>query len=58
MKSLWNPTIRGLFQKQLKDGIEKNSIKDGDTVDARWEKPKENIIEAAIESLGIRKIAL
>lgn len=56
VESLWNKSVRDLYQRRLKCKVENNPLEDGEDVDSSWEKLKRNINEAAVEALGTRKV--
>lgn len=56
IESLNNDSTRELYQNRLKQKIELNKIEPGDDVEGAWRKLKSNIITAAEEACGKRKV--
>ncbi|XP_057671201.1 craniofacial development protein 2-like [Diorhabda carinulata] len=56
IESMWDTTIKELYKNRLKGKIDKNPIEENDDINNSWKRLKENIIEAASESLGTRTI--
>lgn len=55
MEFLWYELTKQLYQARLKEKIERRQINEEDDVERSWEKIRQNIEEAAKESLGTRK---
>lgn len=54
IESLWDPSIKQLYEKRLTEKIQVNPIKAEDNINTSWEKLKDNIKAAACEALGTR----
>lgn len=52
IESLWDTSVRKLYEKRLEEKIELLKIDEQDTINIRWEKIKKNIKDAANEALG------
>lgn len=56
IESIYDPTTRDLYRKRLEEKIKQDRILEEHNVDAAWKIVQTNILEAAQEALGKRKI--